>query len=182
MQSFVKARKTGGQMNQNIILIGFMGSGKTCVGEALAKRLLYRFQDTDQLIEQRAGCTINDIFEKYGEGYFRMMETNLLMEFQSSLERTVLSSGGGLPMREKNVQLLQSLGVIVYLKAAKNTLKNRLLTDNLRPLLKGEALDIRIEKMLSIREPIYESVSQLKVVTDKKNIDQVVNLIIDVLT
>jgi shikimate kinase len=168
-------------MKQNIILIGFMGSGKTSVGKALAERLSYRFMDTDEMIEQKAGCTINHIFEAYGEAYFRTMETDLLTELTISLTHTVLSSGGGLPLRKENIQLLRELGEIVYLKAAKDTLTNRLLSDTSRPLLKGEILDLRIEKMLKIREPIYESAAQHSIVTDQKNIEEVVNLILDAL-
>ncbi|MDF2611929.1 MAG: Shikimate kinase, partial [Lachnospiraceae bacterium] len=110
-----------GRMKHNIILIGFMGSGKTSVGERLAKRLSYQFRDTDQLIESRAGDSINHIFELRGEDYFRTLETNLLLEIKPTLSNTVLSTGGGLPLQEQNTKLLKEIGYVVYLKASKET-------------------------------------------------------------
>jgi len=161
----------------NIILIGFMGSGKTSVGERLAKRLSYNFCDTDQLLERNAGDSINHIFSVHGEEYFRDMETQLLQELSSSLEQTVLSTGGGLPIREQNSERLKELGFVVFLKASKNTTVDRLMGDTTRPLLKGEELEQKVERMLDIRTPIYEKAAHMVITTDHKTIDEIVELI-----
>lgn len=93
--------------NENIILIGFMGCGKTSVGKRLARRLNYSFTDTDQMIEKKAGCTINQIFDTKGEAFFREMETELLEEMRSSFRQTVIATGGGLPVKKPNRELLK---------------------------------------------------------------------------
>jgi shikimate kinase len=163
----------------NIILIGFMGSGKTSVGDRLAERLSYRFRDTDQLLEQKARDTINHIFAAHGEEYFRNLETDLLNELLPGINQTVLSTGGGLPLREQNAQLLKEMGYVVYLKASKQTTVQRLKGDTTRPLLQGEELEQKVERMLSIRSPIYERAAHKIVVTDDKNINEIVHLIME---
>lgn len=163
----------------NIILIGYMGCGKTTVGKALAESLSYQFKDTDQLLEQKASDTINHIFAAHGEEYFRDLETELLKELQPTLKQTILSTGGGLPLREQNVKLLKAMGYIVYLKASKETTLQRLSEDRSRPLLQGEDMEQRIESMLAYRTPIYTQVADRIVLTDDKTIEEIVRLIRD---
>ena len=167
------------KLKHNIILIGFMGSGKTSVGKLLAQRLSYSFCDTDQLLESKAGDTINHIFLVHGEEYFRNMETQLLLELSSTLRQTVLSTGGGMPLREQNSRLLMKLGFVVYLKASKETTVNRLMGDTTRPLLNGEELSHKVERMLSIRTPIYEKAAHKIIVTDDKTPDEIAILIME---
>jgi shikimate kinase len=169
-------------MKNNIILIGFMGSGKSCVGEALAKYLSYSFYDTDKLLEKRAGQSISQIFEDHGEEYFRDMETCLLQDMQSELDQAVLSTGGGMPIRDTNSELLKKLGFVIYLKASRETAVKRLRHDRSRPLLKGDDLEERVDKLLSIRTPIYERAAHKIIVTDDKTINQIVTEIIDAWT
>lgn len=163
----------------NIILIGFMGSGKTSVGECLAKRMSYHFLDTDRLLEERAGDTIHHIFSMHGEEYFRDMETELLKEFRNDTDRTILSTGGGLPLREQNAELLRKLGFIVFLKTSKQTTLARLQNDRTRPLLAGEDAEQKVERMLQIRTPIYENAAHLIIETDDKSIDELVRSIME---
>jgi shikimate kinase len=163
----------------NIILIGFMGSGKTSVGEQLAKLLTYQFRDTDQLIEKKAGDTINHIFAVRGEEYFRNMETELLKELQSNMEQTVLSTGGGLPLREQNSELLKDLGYVVFLKTSKQTTLRRLKGDTTRPLLQGDEVDQKVERMLTARTPIYEKAAHKIIITDDKSVSEIVHLIME---
>lgn len=167
------------RMKHNIILIGFMGSGKTSVGERLANRLSYRFRDTDKVLEQKAGDTINHIFAVHGEEYFRNMETDLLKELLPSMEQTVLSTGGGLPLREQNSKLLKEIGYVVYLKATKQTTLKRLKGDKTRPLLQGEDLEQKVEHMLGLRTPVYERAAHKVIATDDKKVDEIVNLIME---
>ena len=169
----------GQKLKRNIILVGFMGSGKTCVGERLAELLSYRFRDTDQVLEQRARDTINHIFTVHGEDYFRNLETDLLKELHTSIDQTVLSTGGGLPLREQNTKLLKEMGYVVYLKATKQTTVMRLLRDKTRPLLQGEELGQKVERMLGIRTPIYEKAAHKIVATDDKTVDEIVHLIME---
>lgn len=167
------------KLKHNIILIGFMGSGKTSVGVRLAERLTYQFRDTDQMIEKRAGDTINHIFSIHGEEYFRNLETELLKELVPQLDHTVLSTGGGLPVREQNSKLLKELGYVVFLKASKETTISRLLGDITRPLLQGEELEKKVERMLEIRTPIYEKTAHKIITTDGRSIPEVAQLIME---
>lgn len=156
-----------------------MGSGKTSVGIHLAERLSYQFKDTDQLLEKRAGDTISRIFSVHGEEYFRNLETGLLKELVPILNKTVLSSGGGLPIRDQNSKLLKELGYVVFLKASKQTTLSRLKGDTTRPLLQGEDLEKKVEKMLEIRTPIYEKAAHKVIATDGLTVEQVSQLIME---
>jgi shikimate kinase len=162
---------------RNVILIGFMGSGKTSVGTRLAQRLTYQFCDTDQMLEARAGDTINRIFSYHGEEYFRNMETDFLKEISAGMNQTVLATGGGLPLREQNSKLLKEIGYVVLLKASKETTINRLIGDTSRPLLKGDVLEHKVERMLEIRTPIYEKAAHKIIATDNRTIEEIVNFI-----
>ena len=104
--------------NNNIILIGFMGSGKTTVGIRLSYRMRRVIEDTDKLIEKKEGKTISEIFAQEGEAYFRQAETALLEELGGKLHNHILSVGGGTPVREENRALLKKLGTVVYFRVA----------------------------------------------------------------
>ncbi len=159
-------------IKHNIILIGFMGSGKTSVGERLAQKLSYRFCDTDRLLEQKLQDTISHIFATQGEEFFREKETDLLQELQPGLNHIVLSTGGGLPLREQNTKLLKEMGYVVYLKASKETTLKRLRGDKTRPLLQGEDPGKRIEALLNYRTPIYEKAAHKIIITDHRTVDE----------
>jgi shikimate kinase len=166
-------------MKHNIILIGFMGSGKTSVGDRLAKKLSYRFCDTDQLLEKKERDTIRNIFAVRGEEYFRIKETELLTELLPELNHAVLSTGGGLPLREQNARLLKELGFVVYLKTSKETILQRLAGDKSRPLLQGVDPAKRIEALLNDRTPIYEGVSHKIIATDHKSVEELATMIME---
>lgn len=166
-------------LKRNIILIGLMGAGKTTVGKRLAECLSYHFQDTDLLLEQRTKDTISHIFTEHGEEYFRDMETNLLKELLPSLEHTVLSTGGGLPLREQNASLLRQMGYIVFLKTGKHTAIERLKGDTTRPLLQGEELEQKVEGLLKFRTPIYERTAHAIIETDGKTVEEIVASIVE---
>lgn len=166
-------------MKHNIILIGFMGSGKTSVGERLAKQMSYHFLDTDKLLEEKAGDTISHIFSIHGEEYFRNMETDLLKELKGIMNRTVLSTGGGLPVREQNARILMELGYVVFLKTSKETTLERLKGDMTRPLLNGEDMEQKVERMLQIRTPIYGKTAHKIIETDGRSIDELVHSIME---
>lgn len=159
---------------RNVILIGFMGAGKTTVGEALAKRYGLPLVDTDWLIEERAGMTISEIFEKKGEEVFRRTETAVLETLLSDPETKVISVGGGLPLREENRRLLKQLGTVIYLEVKPETVWKRLEGDTTRPLLQGGDVKQRVEEMITARSPIYREAAEVIVTADGRSVDEIV--------
>ena len=123
---------------KNVILIGFMGCGKTTVGLKLSYRLRMPVEDTDKLIERKEGRSISEIFEKEGEAAFRRMETALLEELRERSGARILSTGGGMPVNPANRSLLRQCGIVVYLKISPQLVYERLKGDKIRPLLQGE--------------------------------------------
>lgn len=161
----------------NIILIGFMGAGKTTVGKLLAKECGMRFADTDDRIVSEQRMSIPDIFSRYGEGYFRDLETELLRTMQSDTENSVISVGGGMPVREENRELLRSLGCVVYLSATKKTILGRVKGDGSRPMLNGDDLESRVERLMQEREALYRQAAHLDIRTDGRGVYQVAQVI-----
>lgn len=152
---------------KSLILIGFMGSGKSTVGRELHHRLGYELVDMDSTIEQREGRPISRIFEEEGEEYFRNLETNLLKELHddSSSIRRIISTGGGVVSREENRDLLKNMGYVVWLHAPVKVIYERTSRNRERPLLNTENPIEKIESLLEIRNPWYEGTAHLKVDT-----------------
>lgn len=159
-------------------MIGFMGCGKTTVGERLAAELEYQFLDTDLYIENKEQMSIREIFKAKGESYFRTLETNGLQELVEQTTHTIVSSGGGLPLRKENAKLLQKLGFVVYLRVKKETVLRRLEGDTTRPLLACENPAQKVEELLNFRDPIYEVGAHLVVDVDDKTVDEIVKEIV----
>ncbi|WP_026654323.1 shikimate dehydrogenase [Butyrivibrio sp. AE3003] len=163
----------------NIILEGFMGSGKSTVSEILSDKLDLELIDTDEAIEEAEGRKISDIFEQDGEEAFRDMETGLVeMMVSDHMRETVISLGGGLPVREKNRELLKKVGKVVYLRTAPETVYDRLKGDDTRPLLKSEDPLARIKELQDKRGKIYEEAADIIVDTDGKTPAEVADEII----
>lgn len=141
-------------MKKNLILCGFMGSGKSTIGKQLAEKLGARFVDTDTLIEQREGMTISEMFEKHGEAYFRQKERELCEEL-AGLTKTVISTGGGTLLNDDNMRALKSTGVVFLLNVSSRTVIARLKNDTTRPLLQQEDKEKAVKMMLSNRTPLY---------------------------
>jgi shikimate kinase len=153
--------------HRNIILIGPMGSGKSTIGNLIAKRLHREFQDSDQYIEQRTGVDIARIFDIEGEQGFRDRESNALKELLSQTNR-VIATGGGSVLREENQQLLKQQGYIVFLDTSVKQQLQRLRRDKKRPLLQTENPRERLEALFEERHPIYLDLADLQVKTDKR--------------
>ena len=166
-------------MKQNIIITGFMGSGKSVVAEELARKLGMKFIDMDQIIEERQGMSISDIFDRYGESYFRKQENKLLKEL-SSKENMVIATGGGTLLSTDNAKILNEKGEIICLYADSKVLYNRVKRKNNRPLLRGENLLDRINQLVEERKKKYDNI-KLKIDTSDLNIQEVVDRIIDIL-
>ena len=158
----------------NVILIGYMGCGKTTIGRKLSYRFRKPFLDTDKQIELKQKCTISEIFEKQGEQAFRDLETNYLKGLLKEKCEYIISVGGGLPLREENQKLLHKLGVCVYLEASADTIYDRVKNDTTRPLLQCDDPKKKIETMLEIREPVYKSCADLVINVDGKRIEEIV--------
>ncbi len=155
-----------------IILAGFMGTGKTAVGQALARRLHYSFVDSDREIEAREGRTVQKIFEMEGEPYFRKLEKDTIARLSQN-PTSVLSVGGGAILDPQTFQFLNQLGVFVLLTASVDTIAKRLGHDNERPLLRGGDRKKKIEKIMKDREQVYSQI-KIRIDTTKLAIDQVV--------
>ena len=161
-----------------IYLTGFMGAGKTTIAKALAKQLALPFYDTDQLIEEQEGKDINSIFKNDGELHFRTLEKEIL---ESINKKSIVACGGGLPIYNNNIQLLNKKGTSIYLKASTSTLVSHLKNQkNNRPLLKNKTnneLEEHINTMLSTRENIYLK-AKYTINTDNKSKDEIVEEIL----
>lgn len=151
---------------KSIVLVGFMGSGKSTVGRALHQRLGYPLVDMDQWIEQRARKSIAAIFADEGEQAFRDMETSLLEELdEPAAPRRIISTGGGVIGREENRVLLRRLGYVVWLHAPMEVILERTAKNRERPLLHTDDPAARIAALMEARKPLYEEVAHLRIET-----------------
>lgn len=163
-------------MKANIVLIGFMGSGKTTVGKELAKELQMDFIDTDADIEKEAGITIKEMFEKHGESFFRDLETSKAKE-TDTMENCVISTGGGIILRPENVTALRKNSFVVLLAADSSTIYDRVKGKNDRPLLNVPDPIAKIKELLTARKDKYESAAEFIVITDDKSVYEITNII-----
>ncbi len=154
---------------ENLILIGFMGCGKSTVGKKLASAFDYEFLDTDEMIEEQQGKKISDIFAEEGEGAFRKMETELILQLKREAEKKVIATGGGMPMREENRKLLREVGTVVFLEAKLETIFERLKNDTARPLAAGEDRERRLRQLYEKRYPLYQTAAEVVVDTEGKS-------------
>lgn len=157
----------------NIILIGFMGCGKSTVGIRLSYKLRRIVEDTDKLIEKKAGISIKEIFATKGEPAFREMETECLKDLLSAKEEKIISTGGGLPMKRENHPLLKELGTVVYLRISPECVWERLKNDTTRPLLQCEDPLAKIKELLTMRAPVYEEAADIIFDVAGKDMEQV---------
>lgn len=139
---------------RNVALIGFMGCGKSTVGQALARRLDFEFVDTDRLIEAQAGRTIPEIFAQEGEAAFRARE-RALVESLAARERLVIATGGGVGAQPDLLESLKRHALVVWLWASPETLWERCRQQTHRPLLQVPDPLARIRELLAAREPVY---------------------------
>lgn len=158
----------------NIILIGFMGSGKTTMGHWIMENVHMDFVDTDQYIEQQQRRKISEIFADEGEEYFRDLETKVLQELTKRHD-TVISVGGGLPVRACNRRLMREIGVVIYLRTGRQALIKRLQTDTTRPLLAGGDLEGKIDSLMAARKDLYMDAADIVIDTDDKSCDKIYN-------
>lgn len=149
---------------RNLVLVGFMGSGKSSVGRELARRLRFRFLDTDKIIRHRFRKSITDIFASLGEPLFREEENKTLQDLQNS-DHGVIATGGGIVLQPRNHPLLRSLGIVVWLTANEEATWERVSRNQNRPLLRTKDPRSTISDLMLTRYPLYRSVADITVET-----------------
>ena len=160
------------------MLIGMMGAGKSSVGRCLQRRTgLARF-DTDEMVSSKFGLSISEIFSTHGERRFREAETQVLVELAPKAFGAIIVTGGGIVLREENVDLLKRLGTVVWLEAGEETLFERATRRGNRPLLETENPRATISEMLRARAPLYAKVADIRVDTSALTHDEVADVIL----
>jgi shikimate kinase len=161
---------------RNIILTGFMGTGKSSVARKLAQRLGWSILDTDQMIEQRAGCTIAKLFRRDGEAAFRDLESAVATELQS-MEQCVIATGGGMALSPENREALARAGMVILLTATPETIYERVRRTAHRPLLAREDPLDAIKRLLAERAPAYQTID-LQIATDNRSVREIADEIL----
>lgn len=164
----------------NLYLIGMMGSGKTTIGQRLAKQLNYRFLDTDAVVEEVAGRSINDIFATDGEAAFRQLETQVLAEL-AAYTRLTIATGGGIVLQRENWSYLHH-GVIVWLDVPVDHLYTRLQRDTSRPLLRDANPQEKLRQLLQERQALYRQADVHVAIAPHSSPEQVTNQVINEIT
>lgn len=160
-----------------IILVGFMGSGKSMVGRGLAKQLGIPFVDIDEIIVRREGKSIAKIFAELGEPYFRKVEKGVTSEVCKRADSCVIATGGGTLMAPDSRAALKKTGTLVWLKVSLAKVLERTKNHPVRPLLKEENPQEKILSLLALREPLYAQ-ADLMVETDQRSVEQVIQEIL----
>ncbi len=152
----------------NIVLTGFMATGKTEISKSLAKLLNRELIDTDAMIVEEAGMSINDIFAKSGEEYFRQLERDIIKK-AASAKNAVISTGGGVVLNADNIEVLRNGGRIVNLSPEFDVIKERIeIASKTRPLMKGRSIE-EIEQLFNYRKPFYDNCDVKIAVTNDKS-------------
>ncbi len=164
------------QLSANIVLVGFMGTGKSTVGRVIAQKLGFHFIDTDDVIEQTSKAKIFDIFAEHGEVYFRDLESQAV-ESVALMKNQVVATGGGVVLRSSNIDLLRTGGPIFCLNATPKAIWDRVRSSQSRPLLRGPDPLKKIETLLDKRAPYY-ALADHQIETTGVSVDRVANEII----
>jgi shikimate kinase len=160
--------------NQNVTLIGFMGSGKTTIGQDLAPSLNFSFVDTDDLIVARAGKSVPEIFAESGEDHFRDLESEVLQSLSNESSH-VIATGGGIILRPENRALIKNIGFTVWLDATEDTIFERVSRNRERPLLHTPDPRETISNLLQTRRPLYQESADLVVSTNGLDFSEVIH-------
>lgn len=163
---------------KNIILVGFMGSGKTTIAMKLSHELKMRYVSTDDIIEKKEKRTINEIFTKDGEDYFRSVESEAVRE-ACSMENVIIDLGGGAVLRDENWNFMKSSGVVICLTADEDAIMERTKKYKHRPLLNVEDPKQKIQNLMRQRAPFYARADHC-VDTGKLTVKQAVKNIIEI--
>lgn len=162
----------------NIILEGFMGSGKSAVAKALSKKLELPLIDVDKMVEAKLKMKTTEVYDRFGDAYYRAMETMILIELQSVRERSIIVLGSGLALMPKNAEYLKKLGTVYYLKVKQETVVAKLAKQEKHAWLRAGDLEGRVSKMMKEREPAYRRIANVTVEVDGKSVDDICDEII----
>lgn len=160
----------------NIALIGFMGTGKTTVGRLVAELLRFNYLDTDDLIQTQTGRTISEIFAVNGEPVFRELEQNVVAEL-ASRRKTVIATGGGLPVNPRNLASLKTHALVVSLWSSPDRIWERVRHQSHRPLLQDANPQAKIRELLAERKPFYQQ-ADILLNTDLRSVREVAQQVI----
>ncbi len=167
-------------MTEHIVLVGMMGVGKTTIGTAVAARLGRRFVDSDQLVEDRTGRTVREIFETDGEPAYRVLETEALVEALADPDPLVIAAAGGVVLRAENrAAIVRSGAFVVWLTADPSVLAARVHVGDHRPLL-GNDPEAALRRLLPERQHWYEEVADASVETDGVPLAETIADVLDV--
>lgn len=161
----------------NLYIIGFMGSGKSSLSLELDKINIRKLISTDELIENRIGMSISDIFDRHGEAFFRKQEHMLLCDISKN-DGQIIDCGGGLPLNPLNRELIKASGRCIYLKVSPETVILRLEKDESRPLLRNKKSIKEISLMLNERVKIYESIADISIDSNKLSTKEIAEMLI----
>lgn len=162
---------------KNLIICGFMGVGKSVVGKAVSYALCLDFVDTDELIERKQNKSIADIFHEDGEGYFRVIEKTIVSALPGF--GAVIAAGGGMIVDPESFESLSRKGIMILLTATAETICRRIGSEKTRPLLSGDNLKTRVEKLISQRKAVYDKIL-IRIATDNLSVEEVCREIIGV--
>jgi shikimate kinase len=161
----------------SIVLIGFMGTGKSAAGRVLARKTGRPHLETDEIVSARFGLSISEIFTAFGEEKFRDAETEAIQQFSQEIP-AIIVTGGGIVLRAANVELLRALGIVVNLEADEETLFHRVSRRAIRPLLRTENPRTALVELLRAREPLYHSAADIRLDTSYLTRDEVADAIL----
>lgn len=161
----------------NVFLVGFMGAGKTTIASELERKLAMNRVEMDEMISKKQGMSISEIFDEYGETYFRNLESNCLIELQK-IKQSIVSCGGGVVMRDDNAMHMKKNGRVVLLQASPETILERVKDSDERPILNGHMNVEFIENLLEKRKEKYKTIADVIIDTDKKSESEIVDEII----
>lgn len=162
---------------KNLVLLGFIGSGKTSVGHRVAGRMGRKFVDTDVLLRQREGREVSEIFAKEGEAYLRRVESELVAELAGRTDGCVIATGGGVIQTPANLEVLRRNGVLVALWVDAETAHQRIQRHRHRPLLDTGDRRLRLTELQAQREPLYQQIENI-VDTRGRSIEEIVGDVI----
>lgn len=157
---------------KNIYLIGFMGTGKSTVGNVLAAELGAECVEMDELIEKQQQMAITEIFDRFGEPYFRDLETSLVQSLADG-KNLVVSCGGGSVLRDENAEIMKQSGTIILLTASAETIYERVKHSTNRPVLNGHMNVAYIRELMEKRRERYETVADVRIATDGKSAETI---------